>query len=62
MTDNLILSLWTDSIYDQDPYIVVSKEGRLFWIIDAYTVSNRLPYSNPPNEPPHSRDCGVLKT
>jgi uncharacterized membrane protein (UPF0182 family) len=37
-------------IYDQDPYIVVSKEGRLFWIIDAYTVSNRLPYSNPLNK------------
>lgn len=37
-------------IYDQDPYIVVSKEGRLFWIIDAYTVSNRVPYSNPLNK------------
>jgi uncharacterized protein len=29
---------------DQDPYIVVS-EGRLFWIQDGYTVSNRYPYS-----------------
>ncbi len=29
---------------DQDPYVVVS-EGRLFWIQDAYTVSNRYPYS-----------------
>lgn len=37
-------------IYDQDPYIVVSKDGRLFWIIDAYTVSNRVPYSNPLNK------------
>jgi len=30
---------------DSDPYIVVSDEGRLFWMIDAYTVSDRLPYS-----------------
>jgi uncharacterized membrane protein (UPF0182 family) len=30
---------------DADPYIVVSDEGRLLWMIDAYTVSTRLPYS-----------------
>ncbi|MEK7832079.1 MAG: UPF0182 family protein, partial [Acidobacteriota bacterium] len=30
--------------FDNDPYIVIS-EGRLFWIADAYTVSNRYPYS-----------------
>ncbi|MFC1863809.1 UPF0182 family protein, partial [Thermodesulfobacteriota bacterium] len=30
--------------YDTDPYMVVS-EGRLFWIQDAYTVSNMYPYS-----------------
>jgi uncharacterized protein len=29
---------------DQDPYMVVS-EGRLFWIQDAYTTSDRYPYS-----------------
>ncbi len=29
---------------DQDPYMVIS-EGRLFWIADAYTISNRYPYS-----------------
>ena len=29
---------------DQDPYLVVS-EGRLFWIQDGYTVSDRYPYS-----------------
>lgn len=32
--------------YDEDPYMVVS-EGRLFWIADAYTVTNRYPYSTP---------------
>ena len=29
---------------DQDPYLVIS-EGRLFWIYDTYTVSDRFPYS-----------------
>ena len=32
--------------YDSDPYIVVN-DGRLFWIQDAYTVTNRYPYSQP---------------
>lgn len=32
--------------YDQDPYLVV-VDGRLVWIQDAYTVSDRYPYSEP---------------
>ena len=32
-------------ILDSDPYVVVSDEGKLYWIIDAYTTSDRLPYS-----------------
>ncbi|MEM5436605.1 UPF0182 family protein [Paraburkholderia diazotrophica] len=32
--------------FDHDPYIVVSG-GRLFWILDAYTVSHWYPYSQP---------------
>ncbi len=32
--------------YDEDPYIVVSN-GRLFLVQDAYTVSNKYPYSEP---------------
>ncbi|TGE36984.1 UPF0182 family protein [Desulfosporosinus fructosivorans] len=31
--------------YDSDPYIVID-DGRLKWIIDAYTTSDALPYSN----------------
>lgn len=31
--------------YDKDPYIVLD-EGRLKWIIDAYSVSNTFPYSS----------------
>lgn len=32
-------------IYDNDPYIVVSNEGRLFWMMDAFTESATYPYS-----------------
>ncbi len=31
--------------YDQDPYIVVNDDGRLFWIMDAYTTADTYPYS-----------------
>ncbi|HWR60038.1 MAG TPA: UPF0182 family protein [Clostridia bacterium] len=34
--------------YDEDPYIVID-EGRLYWIIDAYTISSRYPYSEKMN-------------
>jgi len=33
--------------YDRDPYMVISKEGKLFWIQDAFTISNNYPYSTP---------------
>jgi uncharacterized membrane protein (UPF0182 family) len=29
--------------YDKDPYIVVNDDGRLVWIQDAYTFSDRFP-------------------
>ena len=32
--------------YDPEPYLVVFQ-GRLYWIIDAYTVSDSFPYSTP---------------
>lgn len=32
--------------YDQDPYLVINQ-GKLYWIIDAYTTSNKYPYSQP---------------
>jgi len=31
---------------DSDPYLVV-MDGKLFWIQDAYTTTNRYPYSEP---------------
>ncbi len=33
--------------FDKDPYMVIAKDGRMHWIIDGYTVSDRLPYSRP---------------
>jgi uncharacterized membrane protein (UPF0182 family) len=35
--------------FDGDPYMVVTANGSLKWIIDAYTSSDRLPYSKPLN-------------
>jgi len=32
--------------YDSDPYIVINN-GRLCWIMDAYTTTNRYPFSQP---------------
>lgn len=31
--------------YDENPYIVVTDEGKLVWVLDAYTISNNYPYS-----------------
>jgi hypothetical protein len=33
--------------YDSDPYIVIGADGRLYWVQDAYTTSERFPYSEP---------------
>jgi uncharacterized membrane protein (UPF0182 family) len=33
--------------YDSDPYMVVGDDGKLSWIIDAYTHTGNLPYSKP---------------
>ncbi len=32
-------------IYDENPYLVIDKDGKLVWVLDAYTVSNDYPYS-----------------
>ena len=32
---------------DLDPYIVVTDEGKLVWLLDAYTLSNKFPYATP---------------
>ncbi len=32
---------------DRDPYIVVTDGGRLVWMLDGYTTTDRYPYSDP---------------
>jgi hypothetical protein len=32
--------------FDHDPYMVIA-DGRLFWVADAYTSTDRFPYSQP---------------
>lgn len=34
-----------DLLYDEEPYLVVTDEGKLVWVIDGYTRSNAYPYS-----------------
>ena len=33
--------------YDKDPYLVLRDDGSLVWMWDAYTTSDRFPYSQP---------------
>jgi len=33
--------------FDRDPYLVIAQGGRLFWIVDGYTTTDRYPYSEP---------------
>jgi hypothetical protein len=32
--------------WDSDPYVVVGDDGRLFWMLDAFTTSDSYPYSS----------------
>ena len=32
-------------IYDENPYLVITDEGKMVWVLDGYTVSNKYPYS-----------------
>ncbi len=45
-------------VYDSDPYIAVI-DGRIVWIVDAYTTSSLYPYSEPVGRRYH-RDRGRL--
>ena len=32
-------------VYDENPYMVITDEGRQKWVIDAYTITDNYPYS-----------------
>ena len=34
---------------DRDPYLVITDDGKLVWIVDCYTLSDHYPYSTPRN-------------
>ena len=38
-------TLLPNIIYDEEPYIVTTSEGKLVWVLDGYTTSNGYPYS-----------------
>ena len=31
--------------YDENPYMIVTEDGKLIWVLDAYTTTNNYPYS-----------------
>ena len=31
--------------YDSDPYIIIGDDGKLYWMLDAFTTSDSYPYS-----------------
>jgi uncharacterized membrane protein (UPF0182 family) len=33
--------------FDRDPYLVVTDDGRLIWMVDGYTNRDRYPYAQP---------------
>jgi len=41
---------------DHDPYLVIS-DGRMFWMLDAYTTSNYFPYAKPTQD----RDLNYIR-
>ena len=38
-------TLLPDLIYDENPYIIIDEDGKMLWVLDAYTTSNNYPYS-----------------
>ena len=40
-----VLALAPFLTYDPDPYIVLGDDGRLSWVMDAFTISDSYPYS-----------------
>lgn len=34
-----------DLLYEEEPYLVITDEGKLVWVVDGYTKSNVYPYS-----------------
>ena len=49
-------------LFDADPYMVIDGEGKLVWMVDAYTASSRMPYSKPaPRNNPLVRNANYIR-
>jgi uncharacterized membrane protein (UPF0182 family) len=46
--------------YDADPYLVV-EDGRMRWVLDAYTVTDRFPYSEPFDSRPGRKSFNYIR-
>jgi uncharacterized protein len=42
---NRVATLAPFLVFDDDPYIVIGDDGRLFWMIDGFTTSESYPYA-----------------
>ncbi len=47
--------------FDSQPYPVVGKDGKLYWIHDAYTTTNMFPYSEPVYQNPIERGINYIR-
>ncbi|PKB78981.1 MAG: hypothetical protein BZY88_15690 [SAR202 cluster bacterium Io17-Chloro-G9] len=47
---------------DHDPYPVLDTSGKLWWLLDAYTATNRYPYSTPFRVPLAGSDNTVVRS
>ena len=47
--------------YDSQPYPVVGKDGKIYWIHDAYTTTNMFPYSEPVFQNPIERGLNYIR-
>lgn len=46
--------------WDNDPYLVITDEGRLKWILDAYTWTDRYPYAQPAGDANYVRNSAKI--
>ena len=47
--------------WEPDPYLVITDDGRLIWIVDGYTTSNVHPYSVSLNVPSFGRSVNYVR-
>lgn len=49
-------------VYDEDPYLVIDSLGKLWFILDAYTISQSYPYSEPfPDYPEEKKKINYIR-